>query len=54
MPESICKEMGIVCGSKEGSKLLSYSGHEIKTLDKSDVAVEYKGRYHVTEFRWLT
>ena len=36
---------------KKGSKLLSYSGHEIKTLGKSDVAVDYKGRYHVIEFQ---
>ena len=26
----------------------------MKTLGKSDVAVEYKERYHVIEFRWLT
>ena len=26
--KSICKEVGIVCGSEKGSKLLSYSGHE--------------------------
>ena len=50
IPESICKEVGIVCGSKKGSKLLSHSGHEIKTLGKSDVVVEYKGKYHVIEF----
>ena len=43
--------MGIVCGSKKGSRLVSYSGHEIKTLGTSDVAVEYKGRYHVIEFQ---
>ena len=47
--ESICKEVGIVCGSKKGSRLVSYSGHEKKkTLGKSDVAVEYKGRYGVS------
>ena len=50
IPESICKEVGIVCASKKGSKLLSYSGREIKTLGKSDVVVEYKGKYHVIEF----
>ena len=49
--ESICKEVGIVCGSKKGSRLVSYSGHEIKTLGKSNVAVEYKGRCHVIEFQ---
>ena len=32
-------------------RLVSYSGHEIKTLGKSDVAVEYKGRCHVIEFQ---
>ena len=51
IPKSIFKEVGIVCGSKKGSRLVSYSGHEIKTLGKSDVAVEYKGRYQVIEFQ---
>ena len=35
IPESICKEVGIVCGSKKGLRLASYAGHEIKTLGKS-------------------
>ena len=43
--------MGIVCCSKKGSRLVSYSGHKIKTLGTSDVAVECKGRYHVIEFQ---
>ena len=38
-----------MCHSKEGSRLVSYFGHEIKALGKSDVAVEYEGRYHVIE-----
>ena len=51
IPESISKEVGIVCGSKKGSRLVSYSGHEIKTLGKSDVAVQYKGIYDVIEIQ---
>ena len=38
-----------MCHSKKGSRLISYFGREIKPLGKSDVAVQYEGRYHVTE-----
>ena len=52
--ESICKEVGIVCGSKKESRLVSYSGHEKKKhwarvmwqlSTKEDMV------YHVIEFQ---
>ncbi|XP_069136692.1 uncharacterized protein [Argopecten irradians] len=32
------------------TKLVSYSGHSIKTVGKKDIAIEYKGKFHVATF----
>ena len=45
MPRSTCNEAGIVDSGSSTSKLVSYSGHEIKT----DVIVLYQDQYHVME-----
>ena len=37
MPRSTCNEAGIVTSDRSRSKLVSYSGHEIKTIGKTDV-----------------
>ena len=41
----------IVTGGRSRSKLVSYAGHEIKTIGKTDVVVLYQleDRYHVME-----
>ena len=49
MPRSTCNEAGIVTSGRRRSKLVSYSGHEIKTIGKTDVVVLYQDRYHVME-----
>ena len=49
MPRSTCNEAGIVTSGRSRSKLVSYSGHEIKTIRKTDVVVLYQDRYHVME-----
>ena len=49
MPRSACNEAGIVTRGRSRSKLVSYSGHEIKTIGKTDVVVLYQDRYHVME-----
>ena len=46
-PRSTCDETGIVTSGSSRSKLVSYSGHEIKTIGKTDVVVLYQDRYHV-------
>ena len=45
MPRSTCHEPGIVDSGSSTSKLVSYSGHEIKI----DVIVLYQDQYHVME-----
>ncbi|KAK2549090.1 hypothetical protein P5673_030459 [Acropora cervicornis] len=49
MPRSTCDEAGIVTSGSSRSKLVSYSGHEIKTIGKTDVVILYQDRYHVRE-----
>ena len=49
MPRNTCDEAGIVTSGSSRSKLVSYSGHEIKTIGKTDVVVLYQDRYHVME-----
>ena len=49
MPRSTCNEASIVTSGRSRSKLVSYSGHEIKTIGKTDVVVSYQDRYHVME-----
>ena len=49
MPKSTCDEAGIVTSGSSRSKLVSYSGHEIKTIGKTDVVILYQDRYHVME-----
>ena len=49
MPRRTCNEAGIVTSGRSRSKLVSYSGHEIKTIGKADVVVLYQDRYHVIE-----
>ena len=49
MLRSTCNEAGIVTSGRSRSKLVSYSGNEIKTIGKTDVVVLYEGRYHVME-----
>ena len=39
MPTGACNEAGNVASGKSRSKLVSYSGHEVKTIGKTDVAV---------------
>lgn len=46
IPESICKDMGIECGSKRGSFRLW-----IETMGETDMADEYKCRDHVIDFK---
>ena len=49
MPRSTCDEAGIITSGSSRSKLVSYSGHEIKTIGKTDVVILYQDRYHVME-----
>ena len=49
MPRSTCNEACIVTSGRSRSKLVSYSGHEIKTIGKTDVVVLYQDRCHVME-----
>ena len=39
MPKRTCNEAGIITNGRSRSKLVSYSGHEIKTIRKADVVV---------------
>ena len=49
MPRSARNEAGIVTSFRSRSKLVFYSGDEIKTIGKTDAVVLYQDRYHVTE-----
>ena len=51
MPRSTCNEACMVTTGRRRSKLVSYSGHEIKTIGKTDVGVLYQDRYHEMEIQ---
>ena len=49
LSKQLCAKAGIKNIKKTRAKLVLYSGHQIETVGRVDIAISINGKYHVTE-----
>lgn len=47
IPSTVCSKAGIKKLHRSKAKLVSYTGHSIKTIGKADISISVQGKYHV-------